>query len=216
MGWAKPEAADDSVWEDAREGFMERPGLGTLVRASQDLREEFEEAAENGGAIQSLALGALDNSFLVSDSGEYDSFDHPKRAILMRAETNMLLTNPMTNGKPHTTGLHQLVIETGKIVSEWRFGNDGTDVTMRDITNDTKGAQMDPSGLTFFGLDDNRLCRWVMRDKSGMVQNLASASASAPVLNWTQGHYFSRGTNFQCFATAGDGSIVVGSIDGKI
>ncbi|PSS19754.1 hypothetical protein CEY00_Acc11792 [Actinidia chinensis var. chinensis] len=97
--------------------------------------------------------------------GEYDSFDHPKRAILMRAETNMLLTNPMTNGKPHATGLHQLDIETGKIVSEWRFGNDGTDVTMRDITNDTKGAQMDPSGLTFFGLDDNRLCRWVMRDK---------------------------------------------------
>ena len=63
-------------------------------------------------------------------------------------------------------------------------------------------------------MNDNRLCLWVMRDKSGMVQNLANASA--PVLNWTQGHYFSRGTNFQCFATTRDGSIVVGSLDGKI
>ena len=27
---------------------------------------------------------------------------------------------------------------------------------------------------------------------------------------------FSRGTNFNCFATAGDGSIVVGSKDGKV
>ena len=69
----------------------------------------------------------------------------------MRAENNMLLMSHMTNGKPHTTGLHQLDIETDKIVSEWRFGKDGTDVTMRDITNDTKGAQMDPSGLRFWG-----------------------------------------------------------------
>ncbi|GAB2231011.1 hypothetical protein Droror1_Dr00027296 [Drosera rotundifolia] len=64
-------------------------------------------------------------------------------------------------------------------------------------------------------MDDNRLCRWDIRDKHGMVQNIASASAS-PVLNWTQGHQFTRGTNFQCFASTGDGSIVVGSVDGKI
>ena len=47
-----------------------------------------------------------------------------------------------------------------------------------------------------------------------MVQNLDDSNA--PVLNWAQGHQFSRGTNFQCFATTGDGSIVVGSLDGKI
>ncbi|CBI19522.3 unnamed protein product, partial [Vitis vinifera] len=178
IGWVKPEVADDSVWEDA----------------------------EDGG-IQSLALGALDNSFLVNDSGI-------QVALLMRAETNMLLMSPMTEGKPHTRGLHHLDIETGKIVTEWKFEKDGTDITMRDITNDSKGAQMDPSGSTFLGLDDNRLCRWDMRDRNGMVQNLSDAST--PVLHWTQGHQFSRGTNFQCFATAGDGSIVVGSIDGKI
>ncbi|KAA8537747.1 hypothetical protein F0562_027673 [Nyssa sinensis] len=241
IGWAKPEAADDSVWEDAEDSFLKSPGSATPVRANQDLREEFEEAA-NGGAIQSLALGALDNSFLVSDSGiqVVKNFSHgihgkgvyvnfsgesygagssmvhstPRKALLMRAETNMLLMSPMTDGKPHTRGLHQLDIETGKIVTEWKFEKDGTDITMRDITNDSKGAQMDPSGSTFLGLDDNRLCRWDMRDRNGIVQNLANAST--PVLNWTRGHQFSKGTNFQCFATTGDGSIVVGSLDGKI
>ncbi|RVW40526.1 Protein CYPRO4 [Vitis vinifera] len=227
------EVADDSVWEDAEDGYLKSPDPATPARASQDLREEFEEAA-NGGGIQSLALGALDNSFLVNDSGiqvvknfshgiqgkgVFVNFDNgnrrggfglehstPKKALLMRAETNMLLMSPMTEGKPHTRGLHHLDIETGKIVTEWKFEKDGTDITMRDITNDSKGAQMDPSGSTFLGLDDNRLCRWDMRDRNGMVQNLSDAST--PVLHWTQGHQFSRGTNFQCFATAGDGSIV--------
>ncbi|XXG86656.1 hypothetical protein AAC387_Pa11g1508 [Persea americana] len=85
---------------------------------------------------------------------------------------------------------------------------------MRDIANDSKGSQLGPSESTFLGLDDNRLCRWDMRDQKGMVQKLAGADT--PVLHWTQGHQFSRGMNFQCFATTGDGSIVVGSIDGKI
>lgn len=73
---------------------------------------------------------------------------------------------------------------------------------------------MDPTGSTFLGWDDNRLCRWDMRDRNGIVQNIVDAST--PVLNWTQGHQFSRGSNFQCFASTGDGSIVVGSLDGKI
>ncbi|KAL2520948.1 Vacuolar import/degradation [Forsythia ovata] len=243
MGWAKPEEADDSMWEDAEESLFKTP-TKTPVKVSHDLNEEFEEAAANGGAIQSLALGALDNSFLVSDSGiqvvrnyshgiqgkgiyvNFDdeglsgrksvnaSFSTPRKALLMRAETNMLLMSQMNGGKPHSRGLHQFDIETGKIVSEWKFEKDGTDITMRDITNESKGAQMDPSGSTFLGLDDNRLCRWDMRDRNGMVQNIANEST--PVLNWTQGHQFSRGTNFECFATTGDGSIVVGSLDGKI
>ncbi|KAK4722771.1 hypothetical protein R3W88_013004 [Solanum pinnatisectum] len=239
MGWANPEAADDSMWEDAGDSFAKSPASDkkTPLRVNHDLREEFEEAAK-GGAIQSLALGALDNSFLISDSGiqvvrNYThgisgkgvcvNFDKersavpnstPRKALLLRAETNMLLMSPVTDRKPHSRGLHQFDIETGKVVSEWKFEKDGTDITMRDITNDSKGAQMDPSGSTFLGLDDNRLCRWDMRDRNGMVQNLVDEST--PVLNWTQGHQFSRGTNFQCFATTGDGSIVVGSLDGKI
>lgn len=231
IGWVKPEAADDSVWEDASEdGFRKSP---VPYRSRGDLMEEFEEAA-NGG-IQTLTLGALDNSFLVNDTGfhVYRNFDKgirkgvdvkfeggnlreetPNKALLMRAETNMMLMSPLNNGKPHASKLHQLDIETGKIVTEWKFEKDGADITMRDITNDTKGSQLDPSESTFLGLDDNRLCQWDMRDRKGIVQNIATASS--PVLHWSQGHQFSRGTNFQCFATTGDGSIVVGSLDGKI
>lgn len=240
MSWAKPEDADDSIWEDADDGFAK--SAAATPEQNRDLREETEEVPDSNG-IQSLALGALDNSFLVSNSGiqvvrnyqhglsgkgihvKFDSGassrfgpsaaqSMPNKGILMRAETNMLLMSPMKDGRPHSMGLNQLDIETGKIVTNWKFEKDGTDITMRDITNDSKGAQMDPSESTFLGLDDNRLCRWDMRDRKGVVQDLATANS--PVLNWTQGHQFSKGTNFQCFATTGDGSIAVGSIDGKI
>ncbi|KAI7731088.1 hypothetical protein M8C21_001267 [Ambrosia artemisiifolia] len=204
--WANPKAADDSMWEDAEDSFK------TPVRGSHDLRED------------DLGIQVVKNfSHGIHGKGVYVNFNSamrghveltPRKALLMKAETNMLLMSPMSKGKPHTNGIHQFDIETGKVVTEWKFAKDGTDITMRDVTNDSKGAQMDPSGSTFLGLDDNRLCRWDMRDRHGIVQNLADANA--PVLNWTQGHQFSRGTNFQCFATTGDGSIVVGSVDGKI
>ncbi|XP_021738487.1 protein CYPRO4-like [Chenopodium quinoa] len=243
LGWVNPEAADDTMWDAVDD---EGPGLSTPkstpVRVKQDLLEEFEEAASSG--IQSLALGALDNSFLVGNEGiqvvknfrhgihgkgvnvKFDrgngsssnvkssSYSTPKKVILMRGETNMMLMSPVLENKPHAGGLHQLDIETGKIVTEWKFAKDGADISMRDITTDNKGAQLDPSGSTFLGLDDNRLCQWDMRDRRGNVQDIASANS--PVLHWNQGHQFSRGTNFQCFASTGDGSIVVGSIDGKI
>ncbi|XWS68019.1 hypothetical protein CRYUN_Cryun04dG0054400 [Craigia yunnanensis] len=236
IGWVKPEVADDSMWEDAEVHSLD----STPVKGSQELMEEFEEAA-NGG-VQSLALGGLDNSFLVNElgvqvyrnfnrgihgkgicvkfdggsfrSGENMSNSTPKKALLMRAETNMMLMSPDNEGKPNATGLNQVDIETGKIVTKWKFEKDGADITMRDITNDTKGSQLDPSESTFLGLDDNRLCQWDMRDRKGVVQNIATSDS--PVLHWTHGHQFSRGTNFQCFASTGDGSIVVGSLDGKI
>uniref|UniRef100_A0A6N2MJ49 Uncharacterized protein n=1 Tax=Salix viminalis TaxID=40686 RepID=A0A6N2MJ49_SALVM len=138
VGWANPEKADDSMWEDAEDDFMKSPGSATPANGNQDLREEFEEAS-NGG-IQSLALGALDNSFLVGDSGI-------------------------------------------QVVKNLSHGIQG------------KGVYVN------FGSGNHR-------------SDLATANT--PVLNWTQGHQFSRGTNFQCFASTGDGSIVVGSLDGKI
>lgn len=239
--WAKPEVADETMWEkDDDELWKSTP----KTRGSNDLMEEFEEAASDGG-IQSLALGALDNSFLVNDSGVqvvknfshgihgkgvYVKFDNrnknvsgssgqysnqtPQRALLMKGETNMLLMSPAEDGKRHSNAINQLDIETGKIVTEWKFEKDGTDLGMKDITNDTKGSQLNPSESTFLGLDDNVLSQWDMRDRRGIVQNIAHSDS--PVLNWTKGHQFSRGTNFQCFATTGDGSIVVGSLDGKI
>ncbi|KAJ0798258.1 putative vacuolar import/degradation Vid27 [Helianthus annuus] len=160
---SKPEVADDSVWEE-EDGEVWRTPVN-------DLLEEFEEAANDGG-IQSLAVGgALDNSFLVNDSdvqvvknfshgihgkGVYAKFDNggsgpsgsnlnPQKALLTRGETNMLLMCPENEGKPHSTGVNQSDIETVKIVTEWKLEEDGTDITMRDVTNDTKGSQLDPS-----------------------------------------------------------------------
>ncbi|KAI0518771.1 hypothetical protein KFK09_006207 [Dendrobium nobile] len=236
MAWAKPDSADDSIWEDAVDNFDKPPVHASPAKQSQSF-DEVEEAVDEGG-IQSLALGALDNSFLVSDSGiqVVRNFNHgvhgkgvsvrisgngnnystPKKALLMRGETNMLLMSSQRNSaKPHASGVDQLDIETGKVVTEWKFEKDGTDITMRDITNDSKGSQLDPSESTFLGLDDNRLCQWDMRDRRGLVQNIANSMESS-VLQWSHGHQFARGTNFQCFATTGDGSIVVGSLDGKI
>ncbi|KAJ8459232.1 hypothetical protein OPV22_032158 [Ensete ventricosum] len=241
MAWVRPEAEEDSIWAEAEGRFDKSPGsLATPTRFNhQDLLEEVEEAA-HGGGIQSLVLGALDNSFLVSDygiqvlgnfnhgvrgkgisvnvsrnSGEAGRSSAPTKALLMKAETNMLLLSPAQEGKSRATGVHQLDIKTGKVVTEWKFEKDGTNITMQDIANDSKGAQLDPSESTFLGLDDNTLCRWDMRDQRGIVQSIATEMES-PVLQWTQGHHFSKGTNFKCFATTGDGSIVVGSVNGKI
>ncbi|KAF9614860.1 hypothetical protein IFM89_020957 [Coptis chinensis] len=177
---------------------------GWVGEATQNLMEDFEEAA-HGGGIQSLALGALENSFLVGGSGVevvknfsdgiqgkgvYVKFDNgssrfgshfghsvstPKKALLMRAETNMLHMNSTTSEvSSRSTGLHQLDIETKRIVLEWKFKKEGTDITMRDITNNSKESQLDPLASTFLGLDDNRICRWDKRDRKYMIQNLAN------------------------------------------
>ncbi|GKC83444.1 CYPRO4 protein, partial [Tanacetum coccineum] len=71
MGWAKPELADDTMWEEDHVGEWRNVENSSLpsFRTRNDLLEEFEEAAVNGGMIRSVALGALDNSFLVNDSG---------------------------------------------------------------------------------------------------------------------------------------------------
>lgn len=223
MVWAKGEGEEESIWEDAEDEFEQK---------QKELRETYREAAKSG--VQSLTMGAMDNSFLVGNSGIdvlsnlsegvhnkgvtirlQDSggspYTTPKKGMLIRGERNMMLLSPVKQGDPHASGVSQLDLSTGKTVAEWKFGKDGTPITMRDITNDSKGSQMDASLSTFMGLDDNRLVRWDMRDRNGVVQDISS-----PVLNWAEGHQFARGTNFQCFATTGDGSVVVGSRDGKV
>jgi hypothetical protein len=145
LGWVKPEESDDSMWEDADDGVWKSPQKKPVEfpdRESQDLLEEFEEAA-TGGGIQSLALGALDNSFLVSDSGVqvvknfshgihgkgvYVKFDDrklglsagtsgtPNKALLMRGETNMMLMSPSEEGKPRPTGFTSWILRLGRLL----------------------------------------------------------------------------------------------------
>lgn len=49
-----------------------------------------------------------------------------------------------------------------------------------------------------------------MRTASGAVQDVS------PVLEYKGGKDYSRGTNFQCIATTGDGCVAIGSRDGKV
>ncbi|KAH0457625.1 hypothetical protein IEQ34_012940 [Dendrobium chrysotoxum] len=127
---------------------------------SQSLLDEFEEAVDGG--VHILALGALDNSFPVSDSGilvvrNFNNGVHGKgvsvkisghgnnystslKALLMRGETNMLLMSQRNSAKPHASRVDQLDIETGKFVTEWKFEKDGIDITRRDITNDSMSS----------------------------------------------------------------------------
>lgn len=221
--WARGDGEDESIWADAEDEFEEK---------QRALRETLSEKAKTG--VQSLTMGALDNSFLVGKSGievltnlsegvhsrgvtltlannQSSTYHTPKKGMLIRGERDMMVLSPSEQGDPHSNGVSQLDLSTGKTVANWQFGKDGTPITMLDVTNDSKSSQLDSSASTFLGLDNNRLVRWDMRDRYGVVQDISS-----PVLNWSEGHQFSRGTNFQCFATTGDGSIVVGSKDGKV
>jgi hypothetical protein len=48
-------------------------------------------------------------------------------------------------------------------------------------------------GSVFLGLDANRLARWDMRTKGGVVD-----AASSPVMSYTGGKDYARGTKFRC------------------
>ena len=98
--------------------------------------------------------GGLDfsgNNFQVTPAkGNYVT---PSKIMLSHGERYMNMLSPaMRSGVYHTD------IETGKVVSEWRFQKDGVEIPMKDIVNDDKAAQLD-SRDTFLGLDSSRLCR---------------------------------------------------------
>jgi hypothetical protein len=139
---------------------------------------------------------------LQSDSASNST---PSKLLLMRGERQMNILSPEEG-----TSLHQLDIETGKTVAEWGFQKDGTDVAMKDLINDTKGAQLDDRD-TFLGVGTNRLVRWDQRVRDGVVQEMSS-----PTVQYAGGKDYARNTNFNCMATSGDGHVVVGSDDGKI
>lgn len=226
VDWIGGKDADEEMW-DAEEDDIPPP---------EEIKESM-NVNTPGKSAQGLTMGALENSFLLHDSGVDvfknlangvsgkgstitltpkgrkggESFSTPKKGLLMRAETTMMVMSPGDNAMQSCSGLRQLDLEAGKIVSEWRFEKDGTPICMKDVTGDSKDAQLEASQATFLGLDDNRLCRWDMRDKHGIVQEIAS-----PALQWSAGHQFARGTNFQCFASTGTGCIAVGSRDGKV
>lgn len=133
--------------------------------------------------------------------------DSPAKMLLMHGERHLNMVTP-----DQGSALHQMDIETGQTVAEWGFQKDGVDVAMRDLINETKGAQLDDRD-TFLGVGTNRLVRWDQRVKEGAVQD---AMSSPSVVGYAGGKDYARNTNFSCMATSGDGHVVVGSEDGKV
>uniref|UniRef100_A0A7S1T8S4 Vacuolar import/degradation Vid27 C-terminal domain-containing protein n=1 Tax=Tetraselmis chuii TaxID=63592 RepID=A0A7S1T8S4_9CHLO len=133
-------------------------------------------------------------------------FVTPSKIMLTHGERYMNMLSPAVH-----TGVFHTDIETGKVVSEWRFQKDGVDVPMKDIVNDTKNAQLDERD-TFLGLDAARLARWDMRDPHGVVQDLSSPA----VCSYKTGKDYSGRPRFSCMATSGEGYVVVGSEDGTV
>lgn len=122
----------------------------------------------------------------------------PHRALLANGETRMRLLTPDNRQQ-----LHEVNLDRGQIVSTWKFNKDGVDIDIDDIANDNKTAQLE-NRSTFMGLAANRLVRWDMRTAGGVVQD-------SPLLTYQGGKDYSRGTNFTCMATSGDGYVAVGS-----
>ena len=74
----------------------------------------------------------------------------PSKLMLMNRERRMNMLSPDTRTKLFNTD-----IETGKIVNEWSFKKDGTDVEIKDIVNDTRAGQLTDED-TFLGIGQNR------------------------------------------------------------
>eukprot|EP00775_Hariotina_reticulata_P006643 gene6643-6868_t len=184
--------------------------------APGELREKA-TPAKTGSPIEAMIIGGNTNSYLrrgatfdvmrnveggVEDAGEQGS------VLLTNGESRMNMLSPGANTK-----LFHADVEYQKVVSEWTFQKDNVDIPQADIAHDRKAAQLEDNVNTMLGLDNNRLCRWDMRDPRGVVQEAGDAS---PIVQWTGGKDFARGTNFSCMATSGSGHVVVGSKDGKI
>ena len=65
----------------------------------------------------------------------------PPKALLMNQERKMNMISPLSG-----SSLWHADIETGKVISEWKFQKDGVDVAMKDITTENKAAQVGGAG----------------------------------------------------------------------
>ena len=159
--------------------------------------------------LRSSAAAAAVGGTSSSAASDLDDLT-PGKMLLMRHETRLAA---LSASRPDR--LLDADIETGKVVSEWSFQKDGVEVPMDDLANESRGAQLDGRS-TFLGLASNRLVKWDMRTKEGIVEGSSARSPASPVVEWAGGKDYARGTRFSCLATAGDGSSVVGSADGQV
>ncbi|PNW71515.1 hypothetical protein CHLRE_16g657550v5 [Chlamydomonas reinhardtii] len=157
-----------------------------------------------GAATPSLSTRKTRGTAAAAEADALGAGFTPSKVLLTHGERRM---NLLTPDNRHV--LHHADIEAGKIVSTFAFQKDTVDIPIVEIASDYKAAQMEEHSQ-FLGLDQNRLCRWDIRDRRGVVQEMPTA------LDYVGGKDYSRGTNFTCMATSGDGFVAVGAKDGRI
>ncbi|KAG2451790.1 hypothetical protein HYH02_003568 [Chlamydomonas schloesseri] len=157
-----------------------------------------------GAATPSLSTRKTRGTAAAVEADAFSGGFTPSKVLLTHGERRM---NLLTPDNRHV--LHHADIEVGKIVSTFSFQKDAVDIPIVEIASDYKAAQMEEHSQ-FLGLDQNRLCRWDIRDRRGVVQEAPAG------LDYVGGKDYSRGTNFTCMATSGDGFVAVGAKDGRI
>lgn len=96
----------------------------------------------------------------------------PQKAIMANSETQFVFLTPEKHG------VSQFDIETEKVVSAWKAGKDGVDLTLTDIATRSKGAQLD-SNSTFMSINNRQVMEWDMRTEKGATASLASPTVMA-------------------------------------
>ena len=112
---------------------------------------------------------------------------------------------------PGSSSIYNTDLETGKLLNEFAFKKDDTDIHVVDIVNDSKSSQMQDHS-TFLSLGEKTIDRWDTRVKGGLAQSMASPIT----LDYEGGRSYAKNPKFSCIATTGQGYRAVGSQDGKI
>jgi len=219
--------------KDDEEEFMSVDGEGEAdagdVEASQSTRarrddEEFSfmnvGAGSNSFAVRGSHVdvfrnapgGMLDANVSINVTPARGAAFTPAKSLLTDQESKMLLLSPAPGGAsqmtPPASAMRQLFhmdLEREQVVREFAFKKDDVEIPVMDIVHDDKAAGLQGTP-TFLAIDTNRICRFDTRAASGVVADLT----------YEGGRDYSRGTNFTCIATAGNGEIVTGSRDGRL
>jgi hypothetical protein len=204
------------------------PEPDTASPEDEESGEYDEKQLEKAGTpVHGIVMGATDNSYIMR-GGQFDVLKNrmgyvedagvsfavtpakrgtpaftPSKVLMTNGERHMNILTPDDRNK-----LFRANIEYQKVVGEFSFMKDGVEIPIDDITHENKQGQLE-EGSTFLGLAANRLCRWDLRDPTGVVQQ-------SPCVEYQGGKDYARNTNFTCMATSGDGYVVVGSKDGKV
>lgn len=181
-------------------------GISVMTNTSQGLEDsEVELSFESLSIAGTPSSTARRRSSLGARSTPSTNLSNCSRGILMDYETKMNLLSP------GSSSIYNADLETGKLLNEFAFKKDDTDINVVDIVNDSKSSQMDDHS-TFISLGEKTIDRWDTRIKGGLAQTMASPIT----LEYEGGRGYTKNPKFTCIATTGQGYRAVGSRDGKI